>query len=59
MSPSIVVRHIPHPYDSLIASMHPDGYNSTTSNRTEFPLSNGFFSLNSEHPSWTGITFLF
>ncbi|KAF9014942.1 hypothetical protein BDQ17DRAFT_1340218 [Cyathus striatus] len=30
-----------------------DGYNSVTSNRTTFPLSKGFFSLNSEHPTWT------
>ncbi|KAF8807189.1 hypothetical protein BYT27DRAFT_7189274 [Phlegmacium glaucopus] len=29
-----------------------DGYNSVA-NRTQFPLSGGFFSLNSEHPKWT------
>ncbi|KAJ7139893.1 hypothetical protein C8R44DRAFT_765686 [Mycena epipterygia] len=34
-----------------------DGYNDETTNRTVFPLSNGFFSLNSEHTSWTaGVT---
>ncbi|KAK0473204.1 hypothetical protein IW261DRAFT_704433 [Armillaria novae-zelandiae] len=31
-----------------------DGYTSVAQNRTEFPLNSGFFSLNSEHPSWTG-----
>ncbi|KAF9480446.1 hypothetical protein BDN70DRAFT_856857 [Pholiota conissans] len=30
-----------------------DGYLTAVSNRTEFPLSGGFFSLNSEHPKWT------
>ncbi|KAF8350265.1 hypothetical protein F5887DRAFT_1279508 [Amanita rubescens] len=29
-----------------------DGYTSATANRTLFPLSGGFFSLNSEHPQW-------
>ncbi|KIP10575.1 hypothetical protein PHLGIDRAFT_65374 [Phlebiopsis gigantea 11061_1 CR5-6] len=29
-----------------------DGYTSAVSNRTEFPLSGGFVSLNSEHPVW-------
>ncbi|KAF9456151.1 hypothetical protein BDZ94DRAFT_1276387 [Collybia nuda] len=31
-----------------------DGYANPAANRTEFPLSGGFFTLNSEHPSWTG-----
>lgn len=31
-----------------------DGYNNPAANRTQFPLSSGFFSLNSEHPQWTG-----
>lgn len=31
-----------------------DGYNTASSNRTAFPLSGGFYSLNSEHPRWTG-----
>jgi hypothetical protein len=31
-----------------------DGYDNSISNRTTFPLTGGFFSLNSEHPSWTG-----
>ncbi|KDR84759.1 hypothetical protein GALMADRAFT_217823 [Galerina marginata CBS 339.88] len=30
-----------------------DGYLTPSTNRTEFPLSGGFFTLNSEHPSWT------
>ncbi|KAF8971572.1 hypothetical protein BDZ97DRAFT_1651067 [Flammula alnicola] len=29
-----------------------DGYLTPAANRTEFPLSGGFFSLNSEHPQW-------
>ena len=35
-----------------------DGYDNAVSNRTIFPLNGGFFSLNSEHPQWSG-TFLF
>lgn len=31
-----------------------DGYLNSVSNRTEFPLSGGFFSLNSEHTQWVG-----
>ena len=31
---------------------HADGYTTAVSNRTEFPLSGGFISLNSEHPVW-------
>ncbi|RDB28515.1 hypothetical protein Hypma_015283 [Hypsizygus marmoreus] len=30
-----------------------DGYNTPAANRTTFPLTGGFFSLNSEHPKWT------
>ncbi|KAG6832205.1 hypothetical protein H0H92_004170 [Tricholoma furcatifolium] len=30
-----------------------DGYDTPATNRTTFPLSGGFFSLNSEHPQWT------
>ncbi|KAK7463822.1 hypothetical protein VKT23_005759 [Stygiomarasmius scandens] len=30
-----------------------DGYNTPASNRTQFPLSGGFYSLNSEHPTWS------
>ncbi|KAJ7157712.1 hypothetical protein C8R43DRAFT_1125379 [Mycena crocata] len=30
-----------------------DGYGNAASNRTVFPLTGGFFSLNSEHNSWT------
>ncbi|OBZ78839.1 hypothetical protein A0H81_00551 [Grifola frondosa] len=30
-----------------------DGYPSAVSNRTVFPASGGFISLNSEHPKWT------
>ncbi|KAI0314987.1 hypothetical protein OF83DRAFT_1134233 [Amylostereum chailletii] len=29
-----------------------DNYVNAVSNRTQFPLSGGFFTLNSEHPSW-------
>ncbi|KAK0198617.1 hypothetical protein F5146DRAFT_1020387 [Armillaria mellea] len=35
-----------------------DGYTSVAQNRTEFPLDSGFFSLNSEHPSWTAAVYL-
>ncbi|KAK0456299.1 hypothetical protein EV421DRAFT_1751564 [Armillaria borealis] len=35
-----------------------DGYTSVAQNRTEFPLNSGFFSLNSEHPSWTAAVYL-
>ena len=31
-----------------------DGYLTAITNRSQFPLSGGFFSLNSEHPKWTG-----
>jgi len=30
-----------------------DDYADAVNNRTQFPLSGGFFSLNSEHPVWT------
>jgi len=30
-----------------------DGYDNAVNNRTTFPLSNGIFSLNSEHPQWS------
>ncbi|KAI0786023.1 hypothetical protein C8Q75DRAFT_298961 [Abortiporus biennis] len=30
-----------------------DGYNTAASNRSEFPLSGGFISINSEHPQFT------
>ncbi|KAI0724341.1 hypothetical protein C8T65DRAFT_563625 [Cerioporus squamosus] len=30
-----------------------DGYVNSVSNRTTFPTSGGFISINSEHPSWT------
>ncbi|KAJ7676597.1 hypothetical protein DFH06DRAFT_1168584 [Mycena polygramma] len=30
-----------------------DGYDSAATNRTLFPLTGGFFSLNSEHTTWT------
>lgn len=30
-----------------------DGYNNPAANRTQFPLTGGFYSLNSEHPQWT------
>ncbi|KAF8641218.1 hypothetical protein AX17_000852 [Amanita inopinata Kibby_2008] len=35
-----------------------DGYINPTNNRTLFPLSGGFLSLNSEHPQWTIGVFL-
>ena len=31
-----------------------DGYLTAVTNRSQFPLSGGFFSMNSEHPQWTG-----
>lgn len=30
-----------------------DNYINAVSNRSEFPLSGGFFTLNSEHPQWS------
>jgi hypothetical protein len=30
-----------------------DGYDTASKNRTQFPLSGGFFTLNSEHAKWT------
>ncbi|PFH50744.1 hypothetical protein AMATHDRAFT_60586 [Amanita thiersii Skay4041] len=35
-----------------------DGFNNPTNNRTTFPLSGGFFSLNSEHPQWSTSIYL-
>ncbi|KAJ7431790.1 hypothetical protein B0H11DRAFT_2128432 [Mycena galericulata] len=35
-----------------------DGYTNVTPNRTIFPLTGGFFTLNSEHPSWTAFVTL-
>ncbi|KAJ6519591.1 hypothetical protein C8R45DRAFT_1066240 [Mycena sanguinolenta] len=35
-----------------------DGYDNAVSNRSTFPISGGYFVLNSEHPSWTiGVNF--
>ena len=31
-----------------------DGYTNVTTNRTDFPLGQGFITLNSEHPKWVG-----
>jgi len=40
-------------FDSICFST--DGYtDGPASNRTQFPLSGGFFTLDSEHPQWTG-----
>ncbi len=30
-----------------------DNYSNAVSNRSEFPLSGGFITLNSEHPTWS------
>ncbi|KAH8120235.1 hypothetical protein DFH11DRAFT_1558998 [Phellopilus nigrolimitatus] len=30
-----------------------DGYNNAVSNRSTFPLAQGFITLNSEHPDWS------
>ncbi|KAF7339847.1 hypothetical protein MVEN_01901500 [Mycena venus] len=30
-----------------------DGFDNPSSNRTAFPITGGFFKLNSEHPNWT------
>ncbi|KAJ7931055.1 hypothetical protein B0H13DRAFT_1960200 [Mycena leptocephala] len=35
-----------------------DGYDNPASNRTVFPLTGGFYALNSEHTSWTAAVFL-
>ncbi len=37
----------------LSVSNLPDGYANSVANRTTFPTSGGFISINSEHPSWT------
>ena len=31
-----------------------DSYTDAVDNRTSFPLDNGFITLTSEHPQWTG-----
>lgn len=33
---------------------HADGYTNAVDNRTVFPFGQGFITLNSEHPTWTG-----
>ncbi|KAF4572703.1 hypothetical protein EYR36_007213 [Pleurotus pulmonarius] len=46
----------PAPRGAFVEDQEPtfcDGYNTASSNRTAFPLSGGFYSLNSEHPRWT------
>ncbi|KAJ7112852.1 hypothetical protein C8R43DRAFT_856324, partial [Mycena crocata] len=46
----------PQPRGAFVEDDEPkfcDGYDNAASNRTVFPLSGGFFSINSEHPSWT------
>ncbi|KAF5368420.1 hypothetical protein D9758_002371 [Tetrapyrgos nigripes] len=35
-----------------------DGFDNPATNRTQFPLSGGFYALNSEHPTWTVFTLL-
>lgn len=46
------VRSTPVIYP-FFSSTFIDGYGTPAANRTEFPLSGGFFTLNSEHPQWT------
>ncbi|GJE85938.1 hypothetical protein PsYK624_020180 [Phanerochaete sordida] len=46
----------PLPRGPFVESKEPtfcDGYTTSVSNRTVFPLSGGSLSLNSEHPTWT------
>ncbi|KAF8226057.1 hypothetical protein L208DRAFT_388985 [Tricholoma matsutake] len=46
----------PPPRGPFTAANEPtfcDGYNNPAANRTQFPLTGGFYSLNSEHPQWT------
>ncbi|KAK2462089.1 hypothetical protein APHAL10511_006552 [Amanita phalloides] len=51
----------PPPRGPFVENSEPtfcDGYTNITANRTQFPLSGGFFSLNSEHPKWTAGVFI-
>ncbi|TFY67360.1 hypothetical protein EVJ58_g1689 [Rhodofomes roseus] len=46
----------PGPRGAFVESSEPtfcDNYGDATTNRTTFPLNNGYYSLNSEHPTWT------
>ncbi len=38
---------------NMMLTVYADGYATTTENRTEFPLSGGFYSMHSGHPDWT------
>ncbi|KAJ3571347.1 hypothetical protein NP233_g3816 [Leucocoprinus birnbaumii] len=35
-----------------------DGYTNVTTNRTQFPLTGGFITLNSEHPQWSAAFYI-
>ncbi|KAF8704794.1 hypothetical protein AX14_013919 [Amanita brunnescens Koide BX004] len=51
----------PPPRGPFVMNSEPtfcDGYTNSTNNRTLFPLSGGFFSMNSEHPQWTATVLL-
>ncbi|KAF8649814.1 hypothetical protein AX16_005579 [Volvariella volvacea WC 439] len=58
--PCLVQAHFqlqfPPPRGPFVENQEPtfcDGYSTATDNRTRFPLDGGFFTFNSEHPSWT------
>ncbi|KAF7339665.1 hypothetical protein MSAN_02181500 [Mycena sanguinolenta] len=51
---------VPAPRGNFVEDNEPnfcDGYNDAASNRTEFPMTGGYFVLNSEHVSWTSASF--
>ncbi|KAL9715733.1 hypothetical protein Ac2012v2_000175 [Leucoagaricus gongylophorus] len=51
----------PPPRGSFVAAEEPtfcDGFTNVTTNRTEFPLSGGFITLNSEHPHWSAAFYI-
>jgi len=53
--------HFPQPRGPFVEDNEPtfcDGFTNVTTNRTEFPLTGGFFTLVSEHPAWTAAFFL-
>ncbi len=40
--------------EHILTDSYIDSYNDAVSNRSLFPLDNGYITLNSEHPMWTG-----
>lgn len=49
-----VVRCVQFMIGVALSNVLLDGYDTPASNRTEFPLTGGFYAFNSEHPKWTG-----